>query len=140
VQNNLPAFAIQAGIGLGCTIDLAIAEGSASITIALDLDVTTNSITLVAILTGKASVDVLDGLASASITLSASLGFELTPLPIPQVQISPPEVTIPQFTLDLLASCSVGIHLSVCWLVNVNWDGTWQFEQGFTTPVLTVAT
>ncbi len=138
VQDNLPAFAIQAGIGLGCTIDLAIAEGSASVTIALDLDVTTNSITLVAILTGQASVDVLDGLASASITLSASLGFSLSPLPIPTN--NPPPLTIPSTEIDLLASCSVGIHLSVCWLVNVNWDGTWQFEQGFTTPALTVAT
>ena len=136
VQNNLPAFVIQAGIGLGCTIDLAIAEGSASITIAVELDVTTNSITLVAILTGQASVDVLDGLASASITLSASLGFSIQPLPIPQ--LNPPTLEIPSVELDLLASCSVGIHISVCWVVNVNWDGSWQFRQGFTTPALTV--
>jgi len=140
VQNNLPAFAIQAGIGLGCTIDLAIASGSAAITVAVDLDVTADSITLVAILTGQASVDVLDGLASLSITLSASLGFELTPVPIPQPQLNPPELTIPAFAIDLLASCSVGIHISICWVVNVNWEGYWQFEQGFTTPSLTVAT
>ncbi len=140
VQNNLPAFAIQAGIGLGCTIDLAIASGSAAITVAVDLDVTADSITLVAILTGQASVDVLDGLASLSITLSASLGFELTPVPIPQPQLNPPELTIPAFTIDLLASCSVGIHISICWVVNVDWEGYWQFEQGFTTPSLTVAT
>jgi hypothetical protein len=136
VQNSLPAFVIQAGIGLGCTIDLAIAEGSASVTIAVELDVTTHSITLVAILTGQASVDVLDGLASASITLSASLGFSIQPLPIPQ--LNPPSLTIPSVELDLLASCSVGIHISICWVVNVNWDGSWQFQQGFTTPALTV--
>jgi hypothetical protein len=136
VQNNLPAFVIQAGIGLGCTIDLAIAEGSASITIAVELDVTTNSITLVAILTGQASVDVLDGLASASITLSASLGFSIQPLPVPQ--LNPPSLTIPSVELDLLASCSVGIHISICWVVNVSWDGSWQFQQGFRTPALTV--
>lgn len=136
VQDSLPAFVIQAGIGLGCTIDLAIAEGSASITIAVELDVTTDSITLVAILTGKASVDVLDGLASASITLSASLGFEIQPLPIPKINL--PTMTIPSVELDLLASCSVGIHISICWVVNINWDGAWQFKQGFSTPALTV--
>jgi hypothetical protein len=136
VQDSLPAFVIQAGIGLGCTIDLAIAEGSASITIAVELDVTTDSITLVAILTGQASVDVLDGLASASITVSASLGFEIQPLPIPK--ITPPTMTIPSVELDLLASCSVGIHISICWVVNINWDGSWQFKQGFSTPALTV--
>lgn len=136
VQDSLPAFVIQAGIGLGCAIDLAIAEGSASITIAVELDVTTDSITLVAILTGQASVDVLDGLASASITVSASLGFQIQPLPIPQ--INPPTMTIPSVELDLLASCSVGIHISICWVVNINWDGSWQFKQGFSTPALTV--
>ncbi|MDH6243826.1 hypothetical protein [Mycobacterium sp. OTB74] len=136
VQDNLPAFAIQAGIGLGCAIALAIADGSASITIALDLDVTTDSITLVAILTGQASVTLLDGVASASITLSASLGFSISPPPLPTN--NPPPLTIPGGTLDLLASCSVGIHISICWVVNVNWEGAWQFKESFQTPTLTV--
>ncbi len=136
VQQNLPAFVIQAGIGLGLAIDLGIASGSASITIAVELDVTTASIELVATLTGQASVDVLDGLASASLTLSAGLGFSVMPPPVPQ--INPPTVEIPSVDVTLLATCSVGIHISICWVVSVSWDGSWEFQQTFHTPALTV--
>ena len=136
VQKSLPAFVIQAGIGLGLAIDLGIASGSASITIAVELDVTTGSITVIATLTGQASVDVLDGLASASLTLSAGLGFEVAPPPTPQ--ISPPTVEIPAVDVTLLATCSVGIHLSICWVVSVSWDGSWEFQQTFHTPALSV--
>jgi hypothetical protein len=138
VQQSLPAFVIQAGIGLGLAIDLGIASGSASITIAVELDVTTASIELVATLTGQASVDVLDGLASASLTLSAGLGFKVAPLPVPVPQINPPGVEIPAVDVTLLATCSVGIHLSICWVVSVSWDGSWEFQQTFHTPELTV--
>jgi hypothetical protein len=79
---------------------------------------------------------VLDGLASATITLSAALGFKIDPVPIPQIHL--PTMTIPSVQLDLLASVSVGIHISICWVVNVGWDGSWQFDQGFQTPELTV--
>ena len=136
VQQQLPAFIIQAGIGLGLSIDLGIASGSASITIAVELDVTTNSIEVIATLTGQASVDVLDGLASASLTLSAGLGFSVAPLPVPV--INPPTIEIPSVDLTLLATCSVGIHLSICWVVSVSWDGSWEFSQSFHTPELTV--
>lgn len=136
VQQNLPAFVIQAGIGLGLSIDLGIASGSASITIAVELDVTTASIELVATLTGQASVDVLDGLASASLTLSAGLGFEVSPLPVPQITASGLE--IPGVDVTLLATCSVGIHISICWVVSVSWDGSWEFSETFHTPALTV--
>jgi len=136
VQKSLPAFVIQAGIGLGLAIDLGIASGSASITIAVELDVTTDSITVIATLTGQASVDVLDGLASASLTLSAGLGFEVAPLP--KLQISPPTAEISAVDVTLLATCSVGIHLSICWVVSVSWDGSWEFQQTFHTPALSV--
>ena len=139
VQQSLPAFVIQAGIGLGLAIDLGIASGSASITIAVELDVTTASIELVATLTGQASVDVLDGLASASLTLSAGLGFQVAPLPVPKLEIDPPTVEIPAVDVTLLATCSVGIHISICWVVSVSWDGSWEFQQTFHTPALTVS-
>ena len=126
VQQSLPAFVIQAGIGLGCAIDLGIASGSASITIAVELDISTAEITVIATLTGQASVDVLDGLAGASLTLSASLGISVTPLPVPE--ISPPTVEIPSVDITLLASCSVGIHISICWVVSVSWDGSGPFR------------
>ena len=141
VQNSSPAFIIQAGIGLGLAIDLGIASGSASVTIAVELDVNPPTITLMAILTGQASVDVLDGLASASITLSAGLGFSLDPI-VPPVKFLPPgdpsEVQIGPETITLLATCSVGIHISLCWVLSVSWDGSWQFSQSVSTPVLTV--
>jgi hypothetical protein len=143
VSANQPSFTIQAGIGLGLAIDLGIASGSASITIAVQLNVSGNSITVMAILSGQASVDVLGGLASASLTLTAALGFRLNPI-IPPVSFTPKPPSIPTSvtlgpeTVTLLASCSVGIHLSVCWVVSVSWDGTWNFSQSITTPQITV--
>jgi hypothetical protein len=138
VQDSLPAFIIQAGIGLGIAIDLGVASGSASITIAVELDVTTASITVVATLTGQASVELADGLASASLTLSAGLGFTIAPQPLPGPAPDPPELEIPGADITLIATCSVGIHISICWVVSVSWDGSWQFTQTFQTPPLTV--
>jgi hypothetical protein len=140
VQNSQPDFTIQAGIGLGIALDLGIASGSASITIAFNLNIDGNSLTLIVILTGQASVDVLDGLASASLTLSAGLGISLTPaIPVPQFNSGPPEqLTIPSIDIGLIATCSVGIHLTVCWVISVSWDGSWQFRQDLHTPSLTV--
>ncbi|MBV9405593.1 MAG: hypothetical protein JO211_09640 [Acidobacteriaceae bacterium] len=137
VDTKGPALTIQAGIGLGLSIDLGIASGSASITIAFQLSVNSSTVTLMAILTGQASVDVLDGLASASLTLSAALGFSLSP-PLPPVHFLPPPVVIGSETITLLASCSVGIHLQICWVVSVSWDGSWQFSQSISTPQLTI--
>jgi hypothetical protein len=140
VQNSAPDLTIQAGIGLGIAIDLGIASGSASITIAFQLNIDGNSITLMVILTGQASVSVLDGLASASLTLSAALGLSLNPaLPIPQLLSGPPEqLEIPSVEITLLASVSVGIHITICWVVSISWDGSWQFSQSISTPSLTV--
>jgi hypothetical protein len=140
VQDNLPAFVIQAGIGLGFSIDLGIASGSASITVSVELDVTTASITLLATLTGQASVDVLDGLASASLTLSAGIGFTVATQALSGPPPPSPELEIPGADITLIATCSVGIHLSICWVVSVSWDGSWQFTQTFQTPALTVTT
>ena len=137
VRGNQPSFTIQAGLGLGLAIDLGIASGSASVTIAVQLNVTGNTITLMAILSGQASVDVLDGLASATITLSAALGFGLHPI-IPPVHLLPPPVSIGPEDITLLASCSVGIHISICWVVSVSWDGSWTFSQTITMPQITV--
>jgi hypothetical protein len=129
---------IQAGIGLGLAIDLGIASGSASVTLAFQLNVTSDSVTLMVILTGKAEVDVLDGLASASLMLSASLGVNVLPFPPLPEFTSPQELTIPSVDITLLAAVSVGIHISICWVVSVSWDGSWQFSQSIHTPSLTV--
>ena len=66
-------------------------------------------------------MDVLDGLASASLTLSAALGIAPDKLPIPDA-------------LTLYAGVMVGIHLSVCWLVSVDFDGAREFSETFHKP------
>jgi len=121
VRNGDLAILIEAGIGAGLAIDLAIASGSASVVIAIQINNEVNPFQIKAILTGQASVDVLDGLASASITLSAALGITPDKLPIPDA-------------LTLFAGVSVGIHLTVCWLVSVDFDGSWGFSETFQKP------
>jgi hypothetical protein len=139
LKNNAPNIDLQAGIGLALAIDLGIASGSASIVIALNVDVNPPTITLMVLLTGQASVDVLDGLASASLTLTAGIGVSVDPLPIPKIKLLPPEIDFPSETITMIATVSVGIHLSVAWVVSVDWDGSWQFSQGFTTPEIDVS-
>jgi hypothetical protein len=121
VLNGDLAVLIEAGLGVGLSIDVAIASGSASVVIAIQINNEVSPFQIKAILTGQASVDVLDGLASASITLSAALGITPDKLPIPDA-------------LTLYAGVSVGIHLSVCWLVSVDFDGTWGFSETFQAP------
>jgi hypothetical protein len=142
LKNNKPNIDLQAGIGLALAIDLGIASGSASIVIALNVDVNPPTITLMVLLTGQASVDVLDGLASASLTLTAGIGVSIDPLPVPpnvKIKILPPEIDFPSETITMLATVSVGIHLTVCWVASVDWDGSWQFSQSFTTPEIDVS-
>ena len=143
VKGSKAELTVQGGIGLGLAIDLAIASGSAAITIAVQLDVTGSAITVIFILNGQASVDVLDGLASASLTLTAAVGVSVDPLPIPQ--FIPPLPALPTLGIEFpaeeitfLASVSVGIHISVCWVVNVDFDGSWQFSQSIETPKIRV--
>jgi hypothetical protein len=140
VQDNAPDLTIQAGIGLGLAIDLGIASGSASVTIAFQLNIDGNSLTLMVILTGQASVSVLEGLASASLTLSAGIGLGLNPaVPIPSLSLGPPaQLEIPSITVTMLAEVSVGIHITICWVVSIGWDGSWQFSESISTPSLTV--
>jgi hypothetical protein len=139
LKNNAPNIDLQAGIGLALAIDLGIASGSASIVIALNVDVNPPTITLMVLLTGQASVDVLDGLASASLTLTAGIGVGIAPLPVPSIKLLPPEIDFPSETITMLATVSVGIHLTVCWVASVDWDGTWQFSQSFNTPEIDVS-
>ena len=70
-------------------------------------------------LIGHAEVDVLDGLASASLTLTA--GIDLHP-------DFPAGSDLPD-AVDFTAMVAVGIHISICWVVNVDFDGSWQFSQ-----------
>lgn len=132
---------VQGGLGLGLAIDLGIASGAASITLALEINTGPDPFEIKGILSGRASVDVLRGLASATITLAAGLGiippkelFEKPYLP-PSV---PPQSPIGPFTIGLTASVKVGIHLTVCWVVDVDFDAYWQFRQDIKTPAIPI--
>jgi hypothetical protein len=129
VQDSEPAFVVQAGIGLGCSIDLGIASGSASVTVTVTVDASTTVIKILATLTAQASVDILGGLASLALSLAAALGFQYGTAGGPAQITSGTQQAGGADTLTLLASCSVGIHISICWLVSVSWDGSWQFSQ-----------
>jgi hypothetical protein len=116
---------VQGGLGLGLAIDLGIASGSASITLAVQLNTGPDPFEIMGILSGRASVDVLQGLASATIK---------PPFLPPSL---PPE-EIPSLTIGLVASVSAGIHLSVCWVIDVDWEGYWQFRQDISTPAIPI--
>ena len=137
VKNGSPDFLIQAGIGLGLSIDIGIAEGSASITLAFSLEINGSSLTILVILNGQASVDVLGGLASASLTLTATIGLSIKPFP-PLPSISGGELTFPAETITFLASVAVGIHISICWVISINFEGSWSFSQSVQTPQISV--
>jgi hypothetical protein len=127
MKNGLPAFLVQAGIGAGLSIDIGIAKGAASIVLQVQVATDGTLIHLKALLTGSASVDVLDGLASASLTMTAGLG--ITPNPLP----APPDFMAPS-SVDFVASVAVGIHISICWVAHVDFDGYWQYSQTINLP------
>ena len=105
---------IEAGIGLGLSLSVAVASGSASIVVSVALDVGTTEVQITLALTGNAQVDVLGGLASASLTLSAAIS-----------------ITIEEALAEaiLAAQVSVGIHISICWVISISFDGSWSFSE-----------
>lgn len=133
---------VQAGLGLGLAIDLGIAAGSASVTLAIELNTGPDPFEVRGIVSARASVDVLRGLASCTITVAVGLGIippkELLLPPFLPPQLLPPPDHIPSLTLGLTASASVAIHLTVCWVIDVDWDGYWQFRQDITTPEIPI--
>jgi hypothetical protein len=110
---------VEAGIGVGLEINLAIASGSASITLELAIEIDGGTISVTVALMGHAEVDVLGGLASASLTLTAAI----TLTPHPSLPAFPPD------DIELTAAVSVGIHISICWVISIDFDGSWQFSQ-----------
>jgi hypothetical protein len=114
VEDNQLAVLIQGGIGLGLAIDLGIASGSASIVISVQISIMGEVITLMLLLTGQAQVDVLGGLASAAITLTAGLGFS---------------INLANADIDVIGTAQVGIHISICWIISINFSGSWTFQK-----------
>ena len=105
---------LEAGLGLGLSISVAVASGSASIIVSLRLDIQPDQVQIAAALTGNAQVDVLGGVASASLTLSAAIMITVENVP---------------HQADLAAQVSVGIHISICWVISVSFDGSWGFSE-----------
>ena len=138
VKGGQPDFLIQAGIGLGLAIDIGIAEGSASITLAVSLEINGDALTIMIILNGQASVDVLGGLASASLSLTAAVGVTIDP-PVPVPQLVGGQLILPSETVTFLASVAVGIHISICWVLSVSFEGSWSFSQSVSTPQLAIS-
>jgi hypothetical protein len=118
---------VQAGIGAGLGIDVGIASGSATVVLAFQVDNQTSPFMLRVLLTGTAAVEVLGGVASASITLTAMLGVTVDPLPNPLEDVFPETITI-------AGGVSIGIHISICWVVDIDFDGTWAFTHTFDVP------
>jgi hypothetical protein len=118
---------VQAGIGAGLGIDVGIARGSATVVLALQVDNQTSPFMLRVLLTGTAAVEVLGGVASASITLTAMLGVTVNPLPNPLEDVFPETITI-------VGAVAIGIHISVCWVVDIDFDGAWAFTHTFDVP------
>jgi hypothetical protein len=132
---------VQAGLGLGLAIDLGIASGAASVALAFEINTGPTPFELRVILSGRASVDVLAGLASATITLACGLGV-IPPDALLKPPYLPPSIPPPNpvgpFTVGITGSVSVGIHISVCWVIDVDWDGYWQFRQDIETPAIPI--
>ena len=126
VRDGDPTIMIEGGLGVGLSIDVGIASGAASVVIALQVDNKTGVFIIRAILVANASVDVLGGLVSASLTMSAALGL------VPDFPFPPPPIMT---QITLLAAVGVGIHLTVGWLVHVDFDGYWQFTQTLKSPI-----
>ena len=111
---------MEAGIGLALALDVAVASGSASIMLDFTFQMQPPSVMFGITLTGSATVDVLDGLASASLTLTATIDVKLPDLP-------PTEA-------DFYGAVGVGIHISIAWVINVDFDGQWGFSQSLPLP------
>jgi len=121
---------VQGGLGVGLGVDFGIASGSASVCIALRVDQDVPPFEVTALLTGNAEVDVLDGLASASISLTAGVGLAVD-VPTPPLSADPSNwlAFAENVTVTVSADVGVGIHISVCWLVHVDVDETWRFQE-----------
>jgi hypothetical protein len=126
VENGDIDVFVEAGIGAGLEINLAIARGAASITLEVAFEVKGGNILVTMGLLGQAEVDVLGGLASASLTLAASI----TVLP------NPPLPAFPPTDIELTAAVAVGIHISICWVISIDFDGSFQFSQDVPVNIL----
>lgn len=109
---------VEAGIGLALGISVAVASGSASIVLDFSVQIQPPEIQLSVALTGNANVDVLDGVASASLTLTASITVTLNEPSCPS-----------QPSANFQGAVGVGIHISIAWVVSVDFDGDWSFSQ-----------
>jgi hypothetical protein len=122
VQDGSLAVLIQLGLGLGLAIDLGVASGGASITIAFQVQINGTTYELLLLLTGQAQVTVLGGVASASISLSCGLGLEIQAPSGGEIEAT------------AIGTAAVAIHISICWVVSIDFSGSWTFSHQFEIP------
>ena len=125
---------VQGGIGVGLCIDVGIATGSASITLAVEIITGGSKFQIKGILAGRASVEVLMGLASATITLAAGLGIVADSKMLSPKITDPIPTSLGPFEVGLIASVSVGIHITICWVIDIDFEADWQFRQDIEIP------
>jgi len=129
---------MQAGIGVGLGIDLAIASGSASIVLAVRIDTTKTPFGAMVLLTGNAAVDVLDGLASVSLTLTAGVGVQVSPPWTDPIRTAEDPIGFLKGTVvTLSAEVAVGIHITVGWFFHIDFDDSWPFSESISGATLT---
>jgi hypothetical protein len=104
----------------------------------VQITVNGSTVTIMIILNGQASVDVLGGLASASLSLTSAVGVSIDPLPVPVPTLAPPGISFPAEDITFIASVSVDIYITIYWVLSVNFDGSWQFSQSVQTPAISV--
>jgi len=109
------------------------------VVLAVRLDTTKVPFGVMVLLTGNASVDVLDGLASASLMLTAGLGVQVSPGPANDLLQVPPDLEdyIAKTAITLSAEVAVAIHLSICWVASIDWGGQWGFSETLNGEALT---
>jgi len=134
VQSGDLAVTISLGLGLGLAIDLAVASGSASITVAFTVSISNNSYGLMLSFTGQAQVTVFGGVASAGLSLSCMLGLTYTGTVIDTVsagKITTQSANDSTPTATATGTASVGIHIHICWVVSIDFNGSWSFSHEF---------
>ena len=125
VQNNAPDILIQAGIGIGLAIDLGIASGSASITIAVQIQISGTP----TLSPSSSCLPVRPRWMS-----SADWPAPLSPSPPDSASAS---THLIRSDANLIGTASVGIHISICWVINISWSGSWTFQKEINLQQLT---
>lgn len=105
---------VEAGIGVGLELSVAVASGGASIVLSMSVEANGHEVDLGVTLTGEAHLDVLGGLASASVTMSAAVHLA---------------IDLVRELADVTADVAVGIHVHIAFVVSCDFEGSWAYTE-----------